>query len=165
MRNYPKFLQAKDIQMVQKQEYWRNPVQGLITSSCGERENPILHKKEFHNGIDIAAEEDTKVVAAKSGVITEVRYSPTFGKVLKFKTNDGFIVMYAHLNDSLVKEGERIVQGQVIAKVGNTGLSTGPHLHYSVWKGDMPMNPMQFVTLDYTEEVRQEYAARGVELH
>lgn len=72
--------------------------------------------------------------------------------------------MYAHLKSVSVKEGDYIKQGQKIAETGNTGLSTGPHLHYSVWKDSMLMDPMQFVYLDYTKDVKMEYAARGIEV-
>ena len=68
----------------------------------------------------------TDVVAVKSGTVTEVRTSATYGKVLKYETKDGYTVMYAHLSKVLVKQGEEIRQGQVVAKSGNTGLSTGP---------------------------------------
>ena len=147
-----------------EKEQWIEPVNGIITSSCGERENPILQKMEYHNGLDIAVAENTQAVAVKSGIVTEVRNSETLGKVLKYETEDGYTVMYAHLNDVLVKKGENVKQGQIVAMTGNTGLSTGPHIHYSIWRGDMLINPMQFVDLNYTEEVKAEYLARGVKL-
>lgn len=100
---------------------------------------------ELHNGVDIAAAEGTDVVAAKSGIVTEVRTSATYGKVIAFETEDGYRVMYAHLSETLAEEGESIRQGQVIARSGNTGLTTGPHLHYSVWKDGELLDPMQFL--------------------
>ena len=145
----------------EKQEGWLNPLEGIITSSCGERENPILKRREFHNGIDIGVAERTDVVAVKSGVVTVVRTSSTLGKVVEFETEDGHRVMYAHLSKVLVKVGDEITQGQAIARSGNTGLSTGPHLHYSIWKDGVLMDPMEYVTLEYTGEVAAEYSARG----
>lgn len=136
-----------------------------MTSSCGIRENPVLKRSELHNGIDIAVSENTDALAVRSGVVTYVGTSKTYGNLLKFKTDDGFTVMYAHLNKSLVNVGDKIKQGQKIAKTGNTGLSTGPHLHYSVWKGSMLIDPMQFVSLKYTKDVELEYAARGATIH
>lgn len=129
-----------------KQEAWLSPVEGVITSACGERENPILHRKELHNGLDIAVAEGTDVVAVKSGTVTEVRTSATYGRVLQYETKDGYAVMYAHLSEVLVKKGEEIRQGQVVAKSGNTGLSTGPHLHYSLWKGEELLDPLDFLS-------------------
>lgn len=144
-----------------KQEGWINPAEGLITSSCGVRENPVLNKKEFHNGIDIGVGTGTKVAATRSGVVRAVRTSETFGKVLEFETEDGYKIMYAHLSEVLVKKGEKVKQGEIVAKSGNTGLSTGPHLHYSLWKDGKLIDPLYYVTLKYTEEVAAEYAARG----
>lgn len=165
MEKFPRELITKsDITKQYETEQWIEPVNGIITSSCGERENPILQKMEYHNGLDIAVAENTQAVAVKSGVVTEVRNSETLGKVLKYETEDGYTVMYAHLNNVLVKKGENIKQGQIVAMTGNTGLSTGPHIHYSVWRGDMLINPMQFVDLKYTEDVKAEYLARGVKL-
>lgn len=136
-------------------------MQGIVTSSCGTRQNPILKREELHDGLDIAAAEGTEVAAVKSGVVTETRTSATLGRLLKFRTADGYEVMYAHLSETLVKKGEEIRQGQAVARSGNTGLSTGPHLHYSVWKEGVLLDPLPFVTLRYTEEVRKEYEARG----
>ena len=165
VEKFPRELITKsDITKQYETEQWIEPVNGIITSSCGERENPILQKMEYHNGLDIAVAENTQAVAVKSGVVTEVRNSETLGKVLKYETEDGYTVMYAHLNNVLVKKGENIKQGQIVAMTGNTGLSTGPHIHYSVWRGDMLINPMQFVDLKYTEDVKAEYLARGVKL-
>ncbi len=165
MEKFPRELITKsDIVKKNEIEQWIEPVNGIITSSCGERENPILQKMEYHNGLDIAVAENTQAVAVKSGIVTEVRNSETLGKVLKYETEDGYTVMYAHLNNVLVKKGENVKQGQIVAMTGNTGLSTGPHIHYSIWRGDMLINPMQFVDLNYTEEVKAEYLARGVKL-
>lgn len=100
------------------------------------------------------------MAAVKSGVVTEVRTSATYGKVVKYETTDGYEIMYAHLSEILVKKGEKIRQGQTIAKSGNTGLTTGPHLHYSVWKDGVLLDPMEFVTLGWTDSVRAEIQAR-----
>jgi len=147
-----------------KQEGWINPAEGTVTSSCGVRNNPILNKMELHNGIDIGVGIGTEVAAVRSGVVTEIRTSATFGHVLEYETNDGYKVMYAHLSEILVKEGEKVKQGQVVAKSGNSGLSTGPHLHYSLWKNGKLIDPMDYVNLKYTQEVAAEYAARGASI-
>lgn len=144
-----------------KKEGWIEPARGVITSSCGTRENPILGREELHDGLDIAVAEGTEVLAVRSGVVTEVRRSKTLGQVVGFQTEDGYRVMYAHLSESLVKKGDKIKQGEAIAKSGNTGLSTGPHLHYSLWYQGMLLDPMEYVTLPYTSEVAAEYRARG----
>ena len=121
------------LQWEKKQEQWIAPVEGVITSACGERVNPILHRQELHNGLDIAVAEGTEVLAVKSGTVTEVRTSATYGKLMKFETKDGYEVMYAHLSEVLVKKGEKVKQGQVVAKSGNTGLSTRAHLPCGIY--------------------------------
>ncbi|MBR2062510.1 MAG: M23 family metallopeptidase [Anaerotignum sp.] len=92
--------------------------------------------------------EGTDVIAVKSGMVTEVRTSATYGKVLQYETADGYTVMYAHLSEVLVQEGEEIRQGQIVAKSGNTGLSTGPHLHYSLWKDEVLLDPMEYLSAE-----------------
>jgi len=144
-----------------KEQSWINPAQGTITSSFGERTNPVLGVKEFHNGIDIAMPMGTQVMAVKEGMVTRIRNSATYGLVLEYETVDGHEVMYAHLSDVSVVVGEHIAQGQAVALSGNSGLSTGPHLHYSVWKGEALLDPMKLVTLHYTQDVVTEYRARG----
>lgn len=146
MKILPSVLTWAGLRWEKKQEEWLSPVEGVITSACGERENPILHKRELHNGLDIAVAEGTDVIAVKSGTVTEVQTSATYGKVLKYETKDGYAVMYAHLSEILVKKGEEIRQGQVVAESGNTGLSTGPHLHYSLWKGEELLDPLDFLS-------------------
>ncbi len=149
---------------VQWEDKWKpfcNPLQGIVTSSCGTRQNPVLGKQEFHDGIDIAAAVGTDVLAVKDGMVTNIRNSNTFGLVLEYETKDGFFVKYAHLDAVLVQKGDTIKQGQPIAKSGNSGLSTGPHLHYTVKKDDMILDPLPFVDLPYTKETEAEYQARG----
>ena len=149
------------VEWVDKWKPFCNPLQGIVTSSCGSRQNPILDKQEFHDGIDIAAALGTDVLAVKDGVVTNVRNSQTFGLVLEYETEDGFFVKYAHLDDVLVKKGDKVKQGQAVAKSGNSGLSTGPHLHYTVKKDGMILDPLPFVDLPYTKETEAEYQARG----
>ena len=144
----PRLLTWLGIEWEKKEEGWISPVDGVITSYCGERENPILHKQEIHDGVDIAVAEGTEVRAVKSGVVTEVRTSDTYGNLMKYETEDGYEVMYAHLSKVMVKEGEKIKQGQVVAKSGNTGLSTGPHLHYGIYQKGELVDPLPFLSAD-----------------
>lgn len=142
-------------------EIWINPVDGIITSSYGNRINPVLNKEEFHDGIDIAVESGTEVYAVKSGIVTRAEKSLTYGNTLYYETNDGYTIMYAHLQEAIAVEGEKIRQGQAIALSGNTGLTTGPHLHYTVWKNSEKLDPFAFVVLPYTTAVAMEYDERG----
>ena len=136
-----------------KTEDWIAPVSGVVTSACGVRENPILHKQEVHDGLDIAVPEGTEVVAVKSGTVTEVRTSATYGKLLQYETMDGYTILYAHLSEILVKKGENIKQRQVVAKSGNTGLSTGPHLHYGIYRDGTLLNPSEYLPQGTVEKV------------
>ena len=136
-----------------KTEDWIAPVSGVVTSACGVRENPILHKQEVHDGLDIAVPEGTEVAAVKSGTVTEVRTSATYGKLLRYETTDGYTILYAHLSEILVKKGENVKQGQVVAKSGNTGLSTGPHLHYGIYRDGTLLNPSEYLPQGTVEKV------------
>lgn len=136
-------------------------MEGVITSSFGERINPILKVKEFHNGIDISAEEGTGAKAVADGRITELRYSDTLGNVLIYETVNGYEITYAHLKGYNAETGDLVKQGEVIAYTGNTGLSTGPHLHYGIKIRDEYIDPYKLVDLPYTDEVIDEYEARG----
>ncbi len=138
-----------------------NPVDGVITSSFGERKNPVLGVWEFHNGIDIAVEEGTDAVAVCDGRVVEIRKSETLGNVIVYETINGYRITYAHLKEILKQTGDLLRQGETVALTGNTGLSTGPHLHYGMEYDGQYIDPHGFVELDYTVEVREEYEARG----
>ena len=152
-KNRPSLLVWKGLAWERKTEDWLAPVSGVVTSDCGKRENPLLHKQELHDGLDIAVPQGSEVVAVKSGRVSEVRTSATYGKLLQFETTDGYTILYAHLSEILVKKGEKIKQGQVVAKSGNTGLSTGPHLHYGIYRDGKLLNPMEYLPEGATEKV------------
>jgi len=99
----------------------------------------------MHNGIDIASHRDTPIVAAAAGVISYEGFDSGLGKVVKINHGYGIQTMYGHLSKTAVKIGQRVKRGDVIAFVGNTGLSTGPHLHYEVIDHDVPVNPMRYI--------------------
>ena len=153
-KNRPSVLVWKGLAWERKKEDWLAPVTaGVVTSDCGKRENPLLHKQELHDGLDIAVPQGTEVVAVKSSTVTEVRTSATYGKLLRFETTDGYTILYAHLSEILVGQGEKIKQGQVVAKSGNTGLSTGPHLHYGIYREGKLLNPMEYLPEGAAEKV------------
>ncbi|MEA4815779.1 MAG: M23 family metallopeptidase [Lachnospiraceae bacterium] len=137
------------------------PANGIITSSCGKRKNPILGVLEIHTGIDISLDENTPVFASKDGKIIETGESQTFGNFLKIATDDGYELFYGHLNKLFVSEEEYVYAGEKIALSGNTGLSTGPHLHFGVYKDNKLCDPMEYIDLPYTDEVTEEYILRG----
>jgi murein DD-endopeptidase MepM/ murein hydrolase activator NlpD len=129
---------------------WQSPLTGVLTSYFGDRINPVLSVDELHDGIDIAADIGTNAVAVEDGTVMAVGLSPTYGNYVKYSVADGYSVLYAHLDEVLVSEGQALKRGQVVALTGNTGLTTGPHLHYTVLFNDEPVDPLalDFVTLD-----------------
>lgn len=111
---------------------YTNPVAGRITSYFGTRIHPVTHKKSFHNGVDIAAPVGTFVKSPDFGTVTELWDHDAGGRCLAMENRSGVRFGFAHLSDRLVKVGDKVNAGQVIALTGNTGRSTGPHLHFTV---------------------------------
>ena len=101
-----------------------------MTSVFGKRTHPITKETDFHNGIDLAGNEGDEIRVILSGTVVEAEESKGFGKHLRVRHADGNESFYAHCSELLVKKGDQVKKGQVIAKVGSTGISTGPHLHF-----------------------------------
>ncbi len=120
------------------------PMYGTITSYFGWRIHPIYRTKMFHNGIDIAAPFGTPVKAAATGVVVYAGWFGGYGYAVVIAHPNGFYTLYAHLWKFVVKEGQKVYQGQVIGYEGSTGISTGPHLHFSIYKKD-PNGAKHFV--------------------
>ena len=124
------------------------PLYGRILSRYGMRRHPILRKRRFHKGIDIAAWWGAPIQATASGIVEYSGWSGSFGYVIVLDHNYGYRTVYAHCSQLLVKTGELVRKGQVVAQVGSTGVSTGPHLHYEVRKWRKSINPYTFLDLD-----------------
>jgi len=122
------------------------PVQGRLTSGFGWRKNPYSSKsREFHEGIDIAGAYGTPIRAAGYGVVTFSGYKSGWGRVVIISHGYGYVTQYAHNSQLLVKKGDKIERGQIIARLGSTGRSTGPHLHFGVAKNGKWINPLTIV--------------------
>jgi murein DD-endopeptidase MepM/ murein hydrolase activator NlpD len=122
------------------------PTKGWLTSAFArEREHPILHLARPHEGMDLSAPMGTEIEAPAAGVVTQVSWVEGYGNMLTIDHGYGLVTRYAHCSKILVVRGQRVKRGQLVAKVGNTGLSTGPHLHYEVWVNGRPVNPMKYV--------------------
>jgi murein DD-endopeptidase MepM/ murein hydrolase activator NlpD len=115
------------------------------SSGFGNRTDPFTGSRAFHSGLDFAAASGTTVFSAGRGVVSFVGTRSGYGKVVEVTHDDGLISRYAHLSGYLSKEGQRVSTGSPIAKVGSTGRSTGPHLHFEVRKGDSAINPKAFL--------------------
>lgn len=122
------------------------PVAGRITSKFGNRIHPITGATSFHNGIDIAAPIGTPVHSPYSGVVKSVYSNNTGGIQMIVDHDNGFRTGYAHLSEAIKRPGQRVKQGEIIAKTGNTGASTGPHLHLTLRKNGTLVNPEEFFT-------------------
>ncbi|MCL2362655.1 MAG: M23 family metallopeptidase [Defluviitaleaceae bacterium] len=126
---------------------WINPIQGIITSPGGLRYNPVTRRREFHDGIDIGAPIGTPVVAPRDGTVLAIGYSSTWGQFLRLAHSDGYISFMAHLHRVTVSIGDDVSQGQQVAYSGNTGRSTGPHLHFGLFRDGQYVDPYNYVDL------------------
>lgn len=118
------------------------PVSGRVTSYFGYRMHPILKKRKYHSGIDIAAPSGTPIIAADTGEIIFCGSNGGYGKMITIDHGNGISTVYAHCSALLVELNQKVEKGQRIALVGSTGLSTGPHCHFEVRKNGVPFDPM-----------------------
>ncbi|MHB8173014.1 MAG: peptidoglycan DD-metalloendopeptidase family protein [Nitrospirota bacterium] len=121
------------------------PVRGFITSDFGYRHSPIYGTTEFHCGLDIANATGTPVHATADGTVSASGISSSYGRYVKIQHGYGLATMYCHLSRMDVHEGQRVKKGDIIGAVGDTGHSTGPHLHYEVLVNGVPVNPMKYI--------------------
>ena len=118
------------------------PVQGLLTSGFGQRQDPFTHQQDWHHGIDIAAPEGTLIQAAAPGHVVFDGTLPGYGNVLIIDHQDGYQTYYAHTSENLVRSGDEVEQAQPIARVGATGRATGPHVHFEVRQHGQAIDPL-----------------------
>ncbi len=118
------------------------PVNGPIVSGFGYRVHPIFRRVKFHYGVDIAASHGTPIQAAADGVVVFAGWRRAYGITVILDHGNGLATLYAHCSRVLVSEGQTVKQGDIIALVGSTGLSTGPHLHFEVRRYGEPINPL-----------------------
>lgn len=119
---------------------------GFFTSMFGERVNPIFGEGyEFHNGIDIATHHATPIRSVRDGIVFFAGWRDGFGNTVIIQHYDGYTTFYAHCSKMFVKQGQWVKQGDVIAAVGSTGRSTGNHLHYTVYRHGVTLNPIKYL--------------------
>ncbi|WP_138494704.1 M23 family metallopeptidase [Paenibacillus pinistramenti] len=123
---------------------WPTPSRSL-TSSFGYRSDPFTGKSAFHAGIDIGGHTGDPVYAAAAGVVTSVQRDGSRGNFIVIQHGNSLETWYMHLSASVVKQGDNVLKGQIIGKLGNTGRSTGPHLHFQVMKRHEPVNPLPYI--------------------
>jgi murein DD-endopeptidase MepM/ murein hydrolase activator NlpD len=122
------------------------PTQGWLTSAFSSmRSHPILHVARPHEGIDVTAPSGTPIEAPAAGVVTDAGWESGYGNTITVDHGFGITTKFAHTSKILVRQGQRVNRGQRIALVGNTGLATGPHLHYEVHVNGRPVDPLRYV--------------------
>jgi len=121
------------------------PVRGEITSPFGKREHPKFGYEEIHTGIDISVHPGTEIKATADGIVVFSGYNGNNGNVVMLKHGYGFTTIYAHNKQNLVKTGQKVKRGDIIAISGNTGSTTGAHLHYEIWQNNKPVNPLSYL--------------------
>jgi murein DD-endopeptidase MepM/ murein hydrolase activator NlpD len=123
------------------------PVQGNITSRFGKRKDPLNKKSAFHPGVDIRGKRGEKIYATADGVVIKSYRNGGYGNYVTIDHGNGYTTSFAHMKKYLVQKGDRVERGQVIGLVGNTGRSTGPHLHYEIALDDKVINPYKFMKI------------------
>lgn len=139
-------LEEKRMVMLYTPTVW--PVQGWLSSTFGYRVSPFSGRQTFHDGIDIAARYGSSVVATAKGTVVYAGFKAGYGQLVTIDHGYGYITRYGHNSSVAVKVGDKVEKGQIIAKVGSTGQSTGPHVHYEVLVGGIPVNPLKFIIED-----------------
>lgn len=121
------------------------PVEGHITSGYGFRNHPLLKKKVFHSGVDISIPPGTPVQATADGVVSFSGWNGRGGNIVVIEDGNGFSTVFAHNSKISVKVGQRVHRGDIISYSGSSGSTTGPHLHYEVWKEGKHVNPSDYL--------------------
>lgn len=123
-----------------------------LSSSFGWRRNPVTGRHSMHEGLDFAAPKGAPIYAASGGVVSKARYVPGYGKMVEVSHGNGLVTRYAHASKINVKSGDLVEKGQIIAKVGSTGRSTGSHLHFEVRMAGHALNPTLFLAKPQSQE-------------
>ena len=135
----------------QQQSRWRYipsiaPTRGRLGSGFGPRVHPVTGEiGRMHQGVDIANERWTPIFATADGVVENAMNNPSFGNFVAISHGNGIRTRYGHMQMLLVKPGQLVHRYEIIGYMGSTGMSTGPHLHYEVWVGDRPVNPVAYI--------------------
>lgn len=121
------------------------PVRGPISSPFGYRSNPFSGLRTFHSAIDIVVNKGTPVKATSEGIVADTGYNSVFGNYIIIRHDNGYQSLYAHLSEVSVRQGSRVSQSATIGRSGNTGQSTGPHLHFSIFKNGQALDPLKLI--------------------
>ena len=137
-------LSRNNLQSKQTPAGW--PVAGgWVSSSFGSRMHPLTGKKQFHSGVDIPGKMGSSILAVAEGVVERSEETADYGWLVEIDHGDGYKTLYSHNRRNLVSEGETVSKGTVIAELGSSGRSTGPHVHFEVSKEGRTINPIKFL--------------------
>ncbi len=137
------YLEEQRLIMLSTPTIW--PVRGWISSPFGFRSSPFTGRRVFHEGLDIAARYGLDIHATAKGIVVYSGEKAGYGKIVTIDHGYGYMTRYSHNSRNVVKVGDKVNKGDVIAKVGSTGRSTGPHVHYEVLINGIPVNPIKFI--------------------
>lgn len=135
-----------------------------LASGFGKRFHPILHVAKFHEGIDFTAEIGTPIYATADGIVEKAGVQSGYGNTVVIDHQNGYKTLFAHQSKIKVKQGQTVKRGEVIGFVGNTGLSSGPHLHYEVMKNNVKIDPLGYFYQDLSAEEYNELAKMSQEM-
>jgi murein DD-endopeptidase MepM/ murein hydrolase activator NlpD len=141
------FYQDQTVLLASTPSIW--PVRGYLSAGFGQRRDPFTGQRDFHPGLDVSSPIGTRVQAPADGLVISVGVQGGYGNALVIDHGYGVVTRYGHLSGFNVKPGQRVKRGDLIAFVGNTGRSTGPHLHYEVWVRDQAQNPIHYILDEY----------------
>lgn len=125
---------------------WPCPSSKRVTSPFGWREHPVYHYNRFHNGVDIGAKSGSDILAAYNGTVVAAAWNASMGNYIMINHGDGLYTIYMHCSKFYISQGQYVTRGQVIAAVGSTGVSTGPHLHFGVRLNGEYKDPLTYVS-------------------
>jgi murein DD-endopeptidase MepM/ murein hydrolase activator NlpD len=146
-------IMERDLKSHSVPEGWPLLSGGVVTSSFGYRRHPITGRRSMHKGIDIAAKHGSDIVAMADGLVIFSGRKSGYGNIVEVRHANGLETRYAHNHRNLAKEGDLVRKGQVIAKLGSTGRSTGPHVHFEVRRNGEAVNPMRYLDLSQKSRI------------
>lgn len=143
LRQLSRYYDAEKSLLANTPSIW--PLHGWVTSEFGMRDDPYTGARTMHHGLDISGPEGKPVIATAGGVVVYAGVRGGYGNAVVIDHGMGVVTFYAHMKEYLVKVGDKIKRGQHIGALGNTGRSTGPHLHYEIRVNDVPVNPRSYI--------------------